>query len=131
MSTTPSAQVQIAPVGVRLIDQETNTSEVDIRPPREEVRTDIIHAHSKGIQVPSSSSEFSSHNMNIEEPLGRPQLSSVMPQLDGPASVCVKRRQPIPMIRKRTTLSGRGYPDESDSDSHSNRSCEDGRYPGR
>ena len=79
--------MQITPVGVRLIDQETNTSEVDIRPPREDVRTDIIHAHSKGIQVPSSSSEYPSHNMNIEEPLGRPQLPSVMPQLDGPASV--------------------------------------------
>ena len=131
VSTTPSAQVQIDPVGVRLIDRETNTSEVDIRPIREEVRTDIIHAHSKRIQVPSSSSEFSSHNMNIEESMGRPRLPSVMPQLDGPASVCVKRKQPVPMIRKRTTLPGGGYPDESDNDSLGNRSHEDGRCPGR
>ena len=72
VSTTPSAQMQIAPIGVRLIDRETNTSEVDIRPPQEEVRIDIKHAHSRGIQVPSSSSELSSHNMDIEEPLGRP-----------------------------------------------------------
>ena len=28
-------------------------------------------------------------------------------------------------------MSGGGYPDESDSDSHDNRSCEDRRYPGR
>ena len=131
VSTTPSAQVQMAPISVRLIDQETNTSQVDIGSYREEVRTDIIHAHSKGIQVPSSSSEFSSHDMDIEEPLRRPRLPSMMPQLDGPASVHAKRKQPIPKIRKGTTLSGGGYPDESDSDSHGNRSSEDGRYPGR
>ena len=131
VSTTPSAQVQMAPMGVRLIDRETNTSQIDIRLPNEEVRTDVIHAHNKGIQVPSSSSEFSSHDMDIEEPLGRSQLSSIMPQLDGPASVCIKGKQPVPMIRKRTTLSGGEYPSESDSDSHGNRSCEDGRYPGR
>ena len=59
-------------MGARFIDQETNTSEVDTRLPREEVRSDIIHAHSKGIQVPSSSGEFSSHNMNIEESMARP-----------------------------------------------------------
>ena len=54
-----------------------------------------------------------------------------MPQLDGPASVRAKRKQPVPMIRKGTTLSGGGYPDESDSVSHGNRSSEDGRYPVR
>ena len=95
------------------------------------MRTDINHAHSKGIQVPSSSSEFSSHDMDIEEPLRKPRLPSVMPQLDGPASVHIKGKQPVPMIRKRTTLSGGGYPSKSDSDSHGNRSSEDGRYPGR
>ena len=69
--------------------------------------------------------------MSIEEPLRRPRLPIMMPQLDGPASVCAKRKQPVPMIRKGTTLSGGGYPDESDSDSHGHRSSEDGRYPGR
>ena len=89
VTTTPSAQIEMSQVGARFIDRETNTSEVEIRPPREEVRTDIIHAHSKGIQVPSSSSEFSSHNMNIEESMVRPHIPIIMPQLDGPASVCV------------------------------------------
>ena len=131
MTTTLSAQVQIDQVGTRLIDQETNTSEVDTRPPREEVRTDIIQAYSKGIQVPSSSSEFSSCNMKNEESMARPQLPFVMPQLDGHASVRIKRKQPVPMVRRRTTLPGGGYPDESDSDFHGNRSCEDRRYPGR
>ena len=69
--------------------------------------------------------------MNIEEPLRRSQLPIMMPQMDGPASVHAKRKQPIPMIRKGTTLSGGIYADESDSDSHGNRSSEDERYPGR
>ena len=54
----------------------------------------------------------------------------MMPQLDGPASVCVKRKQPVPVVR-RTTIPGEVYPDESDSDSYDNRFCEDRRYPGR
>ena len=118
-------------MGARFIEQQTNTSEVEISPPREEVRTDIIHAHSQGIQVPSSSSEFSSHYMNIEESMVRPHIPTIMPQLDGPASVCVRRKQPVPVVRRKTTILGEGYPDESDSDSHDNRSHEDRRYPGR
>ena len=131
VTTTPSARIQISQVGARFIDQETNTSEVEIRPPREEVRTDIIHAHSKGIQVPFSSSEFSSHNMNIEESMVRPHIPNITPQLDGPASVCVQRKQPVPVVRNKTTIPGEGYPDESDSDSHDNSLREDRRYPGR
>ena len=129
MTTTPSARIQISQVGARFIDRETNTSEVEIRPPREGVRTDIIHAHSKGIQVPSSNSELSS--LNIDDSIARPHLPVVMPQLDGPASVHVRRRQPVPVVRRRTIIPGEGYPDESDSDSHDNRSCEDRRYPGK
>ena len=131
MTTTPSARIQISQVGARFIEQETNTSEVEIRPPRKEVRTDIIYAHNKGIQVPSSSGEFSSHDMNIEESMARPQLPVIMPQLDGPTSVCVRRKQPVAMVRRRTTFPGEGYPDESESDSHDNRSHVDRRYPGR
>ena len=131
VTTTPSARIQISQVGARFIDRETNTSEVEIRPPREEVRSDIIHAHSKGIQVPTSTGELSSHNMNIDDSIARPCIPIIMPQLDGPTSVCVKRKQPVPVLRRRTTVPGEGYPDESDSDSHDNRSREDRRYPGR
>ena len=92
VTPTPSAQIQISQVGARFIDRETNTSEVETRPPREEVRTDIIHAHSKGIQVPSSHSGLSSHDMNIiESPLARPHVPDTMPQLDGPLSVHTRR----------------------------------------
>ena len=100
-----------------------------MRPSREGVRTDIIHAHSKGILLPSSNSELSS--LNIDDSIARPHLPVVMPQLDGPASVCVRRRQPVPVVRRKTILPGEEYPDESDSDSHDNRSHEVRRYPGR
>ena len=88
-------------MGARFIDRETNTSEVEIRPPREEVRTDIIHAHSKGIQVPSSNSELSSHDMNIiESPLARPHVPDTMPQLDSPLSIHTRRKRPVPEVRR-------------------------------
>ena len=124
VTTAPSAQVQISQVSARFIDCEINTSEIEIRPPREEVRIDIIHAHSQGIQVPSSSSEFSSYNMNMEESTVRPHVPIKVPQLDGPASVHAQRKQPLPITR-RTIIPGEGYPDESDSDSHDNRFRED------
>ena len=65
VTTTPSARIQISQVGARFIDRETNTSKVEIRPPREEARIDIDHTHSKGVQVPSSHSELSSLDNNI------------------------------------------------------------------
>ena len=34
--TTPSTQIPISQVGARFVDRETNTSEVEIRPPRKE-----------------------------------------------------------------------------------------------
>ena len=35
------------------------------------------------------------------------------------------------MIERRTTFSGGGYPDESDSNTHGNRAHGNGRYPGK
>ena len=93
MTTTPSSQIQISQVGARFIDRETNTSEVEIRPPREEVRIDIDHTHSRGVQVPSSHSELSSHDNNIiESSITRLHIPGIMPQLDGPVSVCARRQ---------------------------------------
>ena len=125
VTTTPSTQIQISQVGARFIDRETNTSEVEIRPPREEVRIDIDHTHSRGVQVPSSHSELSSPDTNIiEGSLARLHIPDIMPQLDGPVSVCARRRRPVPEVRRKTTMPRGGYPDESDSDSHDNRSCD-------
>ena len=93
VTTTPSARIQISQVGARFIDRETNTSEVEIRPPREEARIDIDHTHSKGVQVPSSHSKLSSPDNNIiDNSIVRPCIPDIMPQLDGPASVHVRRR---------------------------------------
>ena len=124
MTTTPSARTQISQVGARFMDRETNTSEVEIRPPKEEVRIDIDHTHNRGVQVPSSHSELSSPDNNIiENSLARLRIPDIMPQLDGPVSVCARRRRPVPEVRRKTTVPRGGYPDESDSDSHDNRSC--------
>ena len=130
MMTVLSTQEQTNQVGARLIDCKTNTTDVEIRLPRDKVRTDIIQTHNQGIQVPSSSDGPSSHSMYMEESIVRSNMPNIMPQLDGPTSVHAQRRQPLPIAR-RTTIPGDGYPDDSDSDSHNNRFCEDRRYLGR
>ena len=119
-------------MGARFIDRETNTSEVEIRPLREEVRIDIDHTHSRGVQVPSSHSEPSSPDNNIiDSSIARLRIPDIMLQLDGPVSIRARRKWPVPEVRRKTTMPEGGYPDESNSDSHDNRSCEEWRYPGR
>ena len=54
-----------------------------------------------------------------------------LPQLDGPTSVHVKRKQLVPMLRERTMIPGGDYPSESESDSHDSKSREGRRYPRR
>ena len=79
VTTTPSTQIPISQVGARFVDRETNTSEVEIRPPREEARIDIEHTHSRGVQVPTSHSELSSHDTdNVEGSLARPHIPDIM-----------------------------------------------------
>ena len=90
MSTTPSIQVQTEQVGTRFVDRETNTSVVDIRSTEGETRTDIIPAHSIGIQVPSASSDLSSSIVNEGDFMAGSCLPIRLPQLDGPTSVHVK-----------------------------------------
>ena len=75
--------------------------------------------------MPSSNSELSSHDMNIvESSLARPHIPNTMLQLDGPLSVHTRRRRPVPEVRRYTTMPRGSYPDESDSDSPDNRSCD-------
>ena len=130
MITVPSTQEQTNQVGARFIDCKTNTTDIEIRLSRDEVRMDIIQTYNQGIQVPSSSGGLSSHSMSMEESIVRSNMPNIMLQLDGPTSVHVQRRQPLP-ISRRTTIPGDGYPDDSDSDFHNNRFREDRRYPGR
>ena len=74
------------------------------------------------LRMPTSHGSLSSQEINIIEgsPV-RPHTTDIMPQLDGPISVCVRRRPNQEFVR-RTAIIPRGrYPDESDSDSHDNR----------
>ena len=120
--TTSSTHIQLVQVGARLIDRETNTSALELRPQREEIRFDIKQTQSKGIQVPTSHSDISSCDTDIVEgSLARPHIQDIMPQLDGPTSIHARRR-PVQEIFHRTATMPRGeHPDESDSDSHDNK----------
>ena len=91
--TIPNTHPQISQVGARFVDRETNTPEVEIRPPKEETRIDIEHTHSKGVQVPTSHSDLSSHDTDIVggSPV-RPHIPDIMLQLDGPNSIHARRR---------------------------------------
>ena len=96
VTTIPSTCPQINQVGARFVDRETNMSEVEIRPLREEMRIDIEHTHSKGVQVPTFHSELSSHDTDIVG--GSPArlcIPDIMLQLDSPTSICARRR-PVP-----------------------------------
>ena len=125
--TSSSTQEQTNQVGTRVSDHEPNTAVVEIRLTRDE---EIVHAHNQGVQVPTPDGGLSSLSTHTEESIERTIMPNVMPQLDGPASVCTQRRQPLPITR-RTTIPSNGFPDDSDSDSCDYRSHDNRRYPGR
>ena len=125
--TSSSTREQMNQVGTRVSDREPNTAVVEIRLTRDE---EIVHAHNQGVQVPTPDGGLSSLSTRTEESIERTIMPNVMPQLDGPASVCTQRRQPLPITR-RTTLPGNGFPDDSDSNSHDYRSNDNRRYTGR
>ena len=66
--TLPSTHQQLSQVGIRLIDRETNMSEVDLRTQREETRIDILSSNNRTCTM------------------------DVIPQLDGPTSARTRRR---------------------------------------
>ena len=63
--TVPSTRQQLSQVGTRLIDRETNTSEVELRSQREETRINILSSHSRDVQMPTSCSGIFSHETDI------------------------------------------------------------------
>ena len=93
VTTVPSTHQQLSQVGTRFIDRETNTSEVEVRAQREETRIDILHNHSRDVQMPTSHSGISSHETDIigGSPV-RTRAMDIIPQLDGPTSVHTRRR---------------------------------------
>ena len=90
--TFPSTHQQPSQVGTRLIDRETNTSEVELRT-QKETGIDILSSNNRDIQMPTYHSSISSHEADIigGSPI-RTHTTDVIPQLDGPTSVCPRRR---------------------------------------
>ena len=93
VTTFPSTCQQPSQGGTRLIDRETNMSEVEIRTQREETRMNILSSDNRDIQIPTSHSGLSSHATDIigGSPI-RTHTMDIIPQLDGPTSVCMRRR---------------------------------------
>ena len=91
--TIPSTHQQLSQVETRFVDRETNTSEVEVRPHREETKTNIMYSHSRNEHMLISHDSLSSHETDIigGSPL-RPRVTNIMPQLDGPTSVHARRR---------------------------------------
>ena len=91
--TVPSTYQQLSQVDTRYVDRETNMSEVEVRPQREETRTDVMYSHGGDEHMPISHDSLSSHETDIVggSPL-RPRITNIMPQLDGPTSVHIRRR---------------------------------------
>ena len=132
-TTIPSTHQQLSQVGTRFVDRETNTSAVEVRPQREEIRRDIMYSHSRDEQMPTSCDSLSSHETDIigGSPL-RPHVTNIMLQLDGPTSVHIRRRPEQEFVQRTTTIPRGGYPDENDSDSHNNmRPHDEQRHSGR
>ena len=63
--TFSSACQQSSRVGTRLIDRETNMSEVEVRTHREETRIDNLSSNNRDTQMPTSHSGLSSHDTDI------------------------------------------------------------------
>ena len=125
--TSSSTREQMNQVGIGVSDHEPNTAVVEIRLTRDE---EIIRAHNQGVQVPLPDGGISSYSTHTEESIERTVMPNIMAQLDGPASVCTQRRQPL-SITRRTTVPGDGLPDDSNSNSPDYRSHDNRRYPGR
>ena len=91
--TIPSTHQQLSQVGTRFVDRETNTSEVEVRPQREETRTNIRYSYSRDEQMPTLCDSLSSHETDIigGSPL-RPCVTNIMLQLDSPTSIFVRRK---------------------------------------
>ena len=63
VTTFPSTSQQPSQVGIRLIDRETNTSGVELRTQREETRINILSGNDRDVQMPTSCSGISSHEL--------------------------------------------------------------------
>ena len=138
--TFPNTCQQPSQGGTRLIDRETNMSEVEIRTQREETRIDnvssngVLISNDRDTQMPTSHSGLSSYDAEITGGSHiRTHTAEMIPQMDSPTSVHSRRRTlenvrtEQETIQQTTVIPRGGYPDESDIDCHDNRRPHDGR----
>ena len=140
--TFPSTCRQLNQVGTRLIDRETNMSDIEVRSQREETRVDnssndeVIVASNRDVQMPVSHSNVSSYDTEMTGgSCMRTSNAEMIPQLVGPMSVCSRRRmseneRTEQESSQRTAVTHRReYPDESSNNSHSGRRTYGDRRP--
>ena len=138
--TFPNTCQQLNQVGTRLIDRETNMSDIEVRSQREETRVDdssndkVIIPNNRNAQIPVSHSNVSSYDTEFTGGSHMRTLDMEMvSQLDGPMSVHSRRRmseneRTEQESSQRTAMTHRReYPDESSNDSHSGQRTYDGR----
>ena len=97
--TFPSTCRQLNQVGTRLIDRETKMSDIEVRSQREETRVDdssndeVIVPSNRNAQIPVSCSNVSLYETEFT---GGSHMRTcdmeIVPQIDGPMSVCSMRR---------------------------------------
>ena len=140
--TFPSACQQLNQVGTRLIDRETNMSDIEVRSQREETRVDdssndeVIVPSNRNAQIPVSHSNMSLYNTKLT---GGSHMrtcdTEMVPQLDGPMSVRSRRRMSENVRTEQKSswriavIHRREYPDESSNSSYSGRRTYDDRRP--
>ena len=115
----------------RMMDMGTNTLDTEVRPPRDGARASTLEANTQvslpivDVMLPSGGGDQlaipqinlsilgyepdSLKDSHIRSPSTRAQKISIMPQLDGPASL--PRRDPIGRrVQEDSSLVGQGYP---------------------
>ena len=93
VTTVPSAHQQLSQVDTRVIDRETNTSKVESRTQREETRINVLSSdNNRGVPILASRDGVSSYEADIIR--GSPMricTTDIIPQLDGPTSIHMRR----------------------------------------
>ena len=132
--TFPSTCQQLNQVGTRLIDRETNTSDIEVRSQREETRVDdscndeMIIPSNRNAQMPVSHSNLSLYDTKLTGGSHmRTHNTEMVRKLDGPISVCSRRR--ISESMRTAVIHRREYPGESSDGSHSGQRTYDVRRP--
>ena len=145
--TTLSTHQQPNQVGTRLMDMGTNTSDIEVRSQRDGVKViassndeeTLINNRNEQIPVSCNNLSISRHDDELwrgshirTHDIGRLEM---IPQLDGPISVCSRRRilenmrTEQKLIQRTAVIHKREYPGQSSDDSHGDRRIYDERRP--